>query len=106
MKKYCCSFPNCTYETEKRNKIDFHHIGLRQSKNKQYANVVVALCPNHHRTIWHPKATHGMHSILNEDSLEILALYRGTNGNGVHYRNPNTNKEFYYFPKTKETWDI
>lgn len=93
--KHVCSFPGCDFETENRRYIDFHHIiplSLRPRNN----HVTIPLCPNCHRKIYHPKCTHGHHSIISDDSLEVLGVFKSSDGQAIHYRSPITYESFYY----------
>lgn len=99
--KYYCSFPNCSYETDSRSKIDFHHITPKEIDPN--SKVLLSLCKTHHSLIYHPLAKHGQHSILTENCLEILGKYKSTIGESIHYKKPDGTK-FFWFPKTKEIW--
>ena len=86
MKLYICHFPGCTYYTENRNKIDFHHIIPKELWPRINQNVTISFCPTHHRLIFHPDCKSGMHSIQSNDSLEILGIYKNTHGYSILYK--------------------
>ncbi len=89
-----CSFPGCNHYGYNQQ----HHIvplELRPRNNK----VTVPLCPTCHTKIFHPKSTKGMHSILTEESLEILNTFKTNNGQAIQYRSPITYESFYYMPQ-------
>ena len=92
--KYKCSFPNCGYVTEKRSKIEFHHITPQEVIR---SSVTLPFCPTHHRLIYHPLASSGCHSSQTNDSLEIVGLFESTHGKAIHYKDLN-GKMFYYIP--------
>lgn len=88
-----CSFPGCNHFGFNQQ----HHViplELRPRNN----NVTVALCPTCHTKIFHPSSVNGMHSILTNESLEILGLFKTNNGQAIHYRSPITYESFYYTP--------
>lgn len=99
MKLYICHYPGCTYKTENRNKIDFHHIVPRELWPRLNQNVTLSFCPTHHRLIYHPETKSGMHSIKSEDSLEILGIFKTTHGYSVEYRNADGIEFFEDFDK-------
>jgi hypothetical protein len=39
-----------------------------------------------------------MHSILTEESLEIIGTFKTNNGQAIKYRSPITYESFYYMP--------
>ena len=86
MKLYICHFPGCTYYTENRNKIDFHHIIPKELWPRINQNVTISFCPTHHRLIFHPDCKSVMHSIQSNDSLEILGIYKNTHGYSILYK--------------------
>lgn len=86
MLKYKCHFPNCSYSTDDRNKIEFHHIVPRELWPRLNQNVTLCLCPTHHRLIWHPECKYGPHSIKGKESLEVVGIFRSTKGYSVIYK--------------------
>ena len=96
--KYICHFPKCDYQTDNRNKIDFHHITPQEIKKSKDT---IPLCKNHHAHIFHPEAKHGQHSINTQESIQILNIFKSTNGKALHFQDYN-NKKFYYFFESKE----
>ena len=89
MKLFICYFPGCTYKTEDRSKIEFHHIIPRELWPRLNQNVTLTLCPTHHRLIYHPESTSGPHSIQSKDSLSIDGIYKTNKGYAVIYKDIN-----------------
>lgn len=85
-----CCFPNCSYETNERSLIHYHHIipkeleGVDKKKNRIY------LCPNHHNLIYVPEAKTGVHSRFTEDSIILKGGWlQSTNGHVLEYQKIN-----------------
>lgn len=89
MKLFICHFPGCTYKTEDRSKIEFHHIIPRELWPRLNQNVTLTLCPTHHHLIYHPESTSGPHSIQSKDSLSIDGIYKTNKGYAVIYKDIN-----------------
>jgi hypothetical protein len=102
MAQFNCSFPGCTYSTNSRSKIDYHHVVPREVNSR--SKVTIPLCKNHHALIYVPEATHGQHAIKTEESLIILGQFLSTNGNSIQFECME-GKKFFYFPDTGERWD-
>jgi hypothetical protein len=83
---YRCVFPNCTYETEDRSLIEFHHIHPKELGVKLNKDVTIPLCPTHHKMIYHPGATAGQHSENRPGSLEVVQVATTTAGKAVVFR--------------------
>lgn len=49
------------------------------------ADVVVPLCPNHHKMIWHPDAVSGQHSVKHPGSMSILGVDYSSSGMCVRF---------------------
>lgn len=70
-----CQYPNCKYETNFRNQIDYHHIVPKELGGSDKAHNRIYLCPNHHKSIYVPEAKHGIHSINNNSTILIRKVY-------------------------------
>lgn len=46
---YTCLFPDCTYKTNDRNQIDWHHVKPKELGGSDLPGNRMWLCPNHHR---------------------------------------------------------
>lgn len=90
--KYHCVFPNCTYETDDRSLIDFHHTHLRELGNQLNKDVEIPLCPVHHKLIFHPDATSGQHSIKHDNSLMVTQVTNTTTGQAVIFEDMTGHK--------------
>ena len=95
--KYICHFPNCSYSSDHKSKIDFHHLTPREVKKSK---LTLSFCKNHHNLIFHPESTSGQHAINTKESIQILNIFESTDGKVLHYQDFN-NKMFYYFFKNK-----
>lgn len=95
---YECYFPNCVFTTEYKSKLDRHHI---IPKEISYSKHTIQLCKNHHALIYVPESKAGQHSINTPESIQIIKMYKSTDGDVLHYKDYN-GKEFYYFLRTKE----
>ena len=42
-----------------------------------------------------------MHSILTDESLEIIGTFKTSDGQAIQYRSPITYESFYYIPQDK-----
>lgn len=83
---YRCVFPNCTYETDDRSLIEFHHIHPKELGVKLNRGVTIPLCPTHHKMIYHPGATAGQHSECHQGSLSVVQVTNTTTGSAVIFR--------------------
>lgn len=77
---FYCEIPYCSYSTENRNKINYHHIIPKELKgnNKKYNRIY--LCPNHHDLVYVHGSKIGNHSIKSKDSIIILEWFSSTDG--------------------------
>lgn len=79
----------CDYQTNERSSIHYHHIqpkecgGCNQKKNRVY------FCPNCHIKIFCSLTESGIHSILKEDSIEIVGWFSSTGGRVLQYMQNN-----------------
>lgn len=89
--KYRCVFPNCQYETDDRSLIEFHHIHPKELGVTLNKDVVIPLCPTHHKMIYHPGATAGQHSVQRQDSLSVVQVATTTAGKAVIFRDVSGN---------------
>lgn len=89
--KYRCVFPNCQYETDDRSLIEFHHIHPKELGVKLNKDVVIPLCPTHHKMIYHPGATAGQHAVQRQDSLSVVQVATTTAGKAVIFRDVSGN---------------
>jgi len=95
MDRYQCQFPNCTYTTENRNKIDSHHIvPVEQSGSNDSWNRIW-LCPNCHRKIFIPTAKSGMHSKRSKNSVELINKIYSTAGYLLEYKDVDNQIKFH-----------
>jgi hypothetical protein len=99
--KYTCWFPECTYCTKERSKIDYHHV---IPKEIDKTKVTIPLCKNHHSLIYIPESGHGQHSIKTPDSLIIKSVLASSMGKSVLYERTD-GSQFYYFPSNGDIWD-
>jgi len=82
---YKCQFPNCTYETNNRHQIHYHHIkpkelgGIDKDSNRLW------VCPNHHTSIFIPESSNGIHSINTKVSIILHNIYKSTGGRVLEY---------------------
>ena len=83
---YHCVFPNCTYETDDRSLIEFHHVHPKELGVKLNKDVTIPLCPTHHKMIYHPGATAGQHSECHPESLSVVQVTNTTTGKAVIFR--------------------
>jgi len=102
-----CNFPKCEYTTENKSKIDRHHIIPKEVQKRKGIknNVLIPLCPNHHKMIFHPESKFGQHSIKCKTSIHIINILKSTTGQSIQYLDYFDNKEKFYFPSTGEIWD-
>ncbi len=84
--KYRCVYPNCTYETDERSLIEFHHVNPRELKKKLNKDLEIALCPTHHKMIFHPESNAGQHSVMHPDSLSVVQVTNTTTGQAVIFK--------------------
>ena len=84
--KYKCVFPNCTYETDNRSLMEFHHINPKELKVKLNKDLEIPLCPNHHKLIFHPETKSGQHSRQFQNSLSVLQVANTTTGQAVIFK--------------------
>lgn len=91
-----CSFPGCDFQTDNKRYIDSHHICPKEVNPSRSNKVTIPLCPSCHRKIFHPKSRYGHHSIISEESLEVLGVFKSSDGQAIHYRSPITYESFYY----------
>ncbi len=102
MKKYKCWWPECTYETTSRSKIDFHHVTPKEINPHPSNKCTIPLCKTHHALIFHPDAKTGQHSIHTSDSLIINTVCESTNGKVVLYETLE-GENITYFTRTGDT---
>ena len=84
--KYRCVFPNCTYETDSRALMEFHHVNPRELKVKLNKDIEIPLCPTHHKLIFHPETKAGQHSRQYENSLSVTQVTNTTTGQAVIFK--------------------
>lgn len=80
---YKCCFPGCTYTTENRSLIEYHHIHPRELMVQHSKNVTIPLCATHHKMIYHPDATFGQHSEKTADSMLVKTVTHSSVGRCV-----------------------
>ena len=80
---YRCVFPNCTYETDDRSLIEFHHIHPKELGVVLNRDVTIPLCPTHHKLIYHPGSKSGQHAVMHGDSLSVVQVANTTAGKAV-----------------------
>jgi len=88
-----CYFPGCSYSTDYRHQIHYHHI-IPESmggSDKEFNRIFV--CPNHHAQIFVPNSK-GVHSIQGADSIIIHGWVRSTGGRLLHYTDSNGVEQF------------
>ncbi len=84
--KYKCLFPNCTYETNNRALMEFHHVNPKELKVKLNKDLEIPFCPNHHKLIFHPETKAGQHSRQYENSLSVVQVTNTTTGQAVIFK--------------------
>ena len=85
MKKYSCQFPNCSYSTDSRHQIHYHHIDPveLEGSNKKFNRIW--LCPTHHSWVYIPESKSGIHSIKTDNSMVLLSWKQSTVGRVLEY---------------------
>lgn len=68
--RYTCKL--CSYTTDNRNQIHKHHILPKEQNGSNNKYNIVIVCPNCHCLIYSKYATKGIHSIKNDNSIEII----------------------------------
>ena len=99
-KRYECAFPGCDKSLSK-SLIEHHHITPREIDNTPHNKKVIPLCPLHHKLVYVPEATAGQHAMNTPESIQILQLYRSTDGKTLHYQDFK-GKKFFYFLESRE----
>lgn len=84
--KYRCLFPDCTYETNNRALMEFHHVNPKELKVKLNKDLEIPFCPNHHKLIFHPETKAGQHSRQYENSLSVVQVTNTTTGQAVIFK--------------------
>ena len=84
--KYKCVFPDCTYETDNRSLMEFHHINPKELKAKLNKDIEIPFCPNHHKLIFHPDTKAGQHSRQYQNSLSVVQVTNTTTGQAVIFK--------------------
>lgn len=84
--KYKCVYPDCTYETDDRSLIEFHHVYPRELNVKLKKKVTIPLCPTHHKMIFCDDATSGQHAARRPESLTVVQVTNTTTGKAVIFR--------------------
>lgn len=102
--KYNCVFPKCDKILAK-SLIEYHHVTPREIDNNSRNKNIIPLCPLHHKLIYVPESKAGQHSINMPESIQIIQMYKSTDGDVLHYKDYN-GKCFYYFLRTKEIIEI
>lgn len=103
MAKYNCWWPGCSYCTDERSKIDFHHVTPKEVNPHKNNKVTIPLCKTHHALIYHPEATSGQHSIKSKESLIIQMVTTSTAGKVVLYEDM-VGKTMTYYTRNGETF--
>jgi uncharacterized protein YlaI len=83
----------CDYETDDRNKIDYHHIVSKELNGNNKKSNKIYVCPTCHRLIYIPESKTGCHSVRTEESITIYGWYMSTGGRVLHY---NKNHEDFF----------
>lgn len=89
---YRCCFPGCSYETDNRSLIEYHHIHLRETGNRLGKRVTIPLCPVHHNLIYHEEATAGQHSEKHPDSMVVKMVTNTSRGRCVIFEDMQGNE--------------
>ena len=66
---YYCQL--CSYRTENRNQIEYHHIIPKENNGEDGQRNQVFLCPNCHKKVYIENSRAGIHSIKNNNSIII-----------------------------------
>lgn len=103
MTTYKCWWPECTYCTDSRSKIDFHHVTPKEINPHKNNKVTIPLCKTHHALIYHPATNSGQHSIKTDESLSIQMVTNSTAGKVIIYEDMSGN-DITYYTRTNETF--
>ena len=90
-----CTFPRCDKVLSK-SLIENHHIVPREVNRSPSNKKVIPLCPLHHKLIYVPEATAGQHSRNTPESIQILNMYKSTEGQTLYYQD-YVGTKYYYF---------
>ena len=76
--RFRCEFPDCKFETNDRQQIEYHHIipVSQGGSNKRYNRIW--LCRNHHSCIYIPNMQAGIHAKNNNTKIEIIRWLANT----------------------------
>lgn len=105
MKKYICKFPGCMFETYKKSEIDIHHLLPKSMGGNNHKSNLITLCPNHHRNIFVPYCTHGIHSIKTDNSIILEGILASTKGKVLKFIRCSDTKTYTYFLETKQIYE-
>lgn len=94
-------YPECTYQTNDRFSIDYHHIKPKELGGSDMSSNRMYLCPNHHRHIFVELSKTGIHSMKCTGSIIIHGLIPSTAGIVLHYTNCDDGIEYYYMYSKK-----
>ena len=109
---YRCCFPECSYETENRSLIEFHHIHPRELFTQVGKKVTIPLCPTHHKMIYHEDATSGQHAERHPGSMCVKTVTNTNRGKCVIFEDMEGNEHLSMLDETPSTsimrlaWDI
>lgn len=84
---YKCQFPGCSYTTNSRTQIEYHHIVPKTKGGKNWSKNRIWLCPNCHKKIYIPGEEKGIHSKQHENSIIIIGWAASTIGRILQYKN-------------------
>ena len=90
--RYKCQF--CKYQTNTRSRIHVHHIIPREAGGSNKEGNLVYLCPTHHSMIYSEYSKSGIHSIKDEESIQITRWYFSTAGWVLGYIDKNGQEQF------------
>lgn len=86
--KYKCTF--CKYETNNKSQIHFHHIIPKELNGNNKKHNIIAVCGICHSKIFIRNSKYGIHSIKNNNSIEIVT--KRNNGLILEYIENNNTK--------------
>jgi hypothetical protein len=93
---YKCMYPDCTYTVHDRNLIDWHHIKPKEIGGSDAARNRLFLCPTHHRMIYVPEVSYGIHSIKSRGSIIVKGFMNSTAGIVLHFVDCDDDIDYFY----------
>ena len=92
--RFHCEYPFCDYKTNKRSKIDYHHIIPKEAGGSDDSSNRLWLCPNHHRNIFINESSAGIHATPGDKTLKLIGKFYSTSGYVLAYQESGISKLF------------